>query len=489
MQRRMLKQFGVLALGLALFLVGCGKEKTSLEARWHFVGADGLRGADGPKAVQDMLSAPKAGEVGERMATNSARALLEYFTGQTNVDLALNVAVVPLVADLFSHESVGEVWRGADGKRDVVVAVRVTKERADTWVKSWTSIWSKLGVGGGVVSVSADRGWLFAVSDVHSELLPEFKKMVFEKPLAPGAILAAEGGSGRFKAFRLDITSPKGKVKVVAHVSAPSLAVDNLGDWAVPTQIVRDPLIAFSALRGWGPQLFEVLRISELVSDDKPGQIYQWGNSGAPIQSGLAVELQDPVRFSARAANAVLPHLQSTNNPKGWGGQLYMDTNSHSVTLAANLLNPMLLPAKSGDKRFAILAFGPPPKKNRPPPEELIAELGKPGTLYYDWEITSENTEHWGAILSSFDAVRFMAPPGSKSPAQQWLWGCTTNMGNTVTRVTQTAPGEFDLVRNSDGGLTGMELVLFSRWIDPPRAIPSRKTRNMPGLAPPAPPR
>ena len=476
----MLKKLGVLTLGLAVLLTGCGKEKASLEARWHFVGADGLRGPDSPAGVRSMLSAPKAGEVGDRMATNSALAILQYFTGQTNVDFALSSTLVPLVKDLYSLESVGEVWKSAENKRDVVIAVRLTKERADPWVKAWTAIWSKLGGGAGVVSVSTDRGWLFAVSDVHSGLLPDFKKLVFEKPLPAGTLLATEGGIGRFKSFQVDVTSPKGKVKVVAHFSAPSLAVEKLDEWLVPTQIVRDPLISFSALRGWGPQLFEELGLSNLVPEDKPGQIFQWGNNGAPIQSGMAVELRDPVSFGARSANTVLPHLQTTNNPKGWGGQLYMDTNSHSVTLVANLLNPMLFSAKSGEKKFAVLAFAPPPKKNKAPPDELIAELAKPGTVYYDWEITSESADHWGAILSSFDAVRVLAPPGSKSPAQQWLWGCSTNMGNSVTRVTQSTPGEFDLVRNSDAGLTGMELVLFSRWIDPPQELTRRRRNPMP---------
>jgi hypothetical protein len=189
--------------------------------------------------------------------------------------------------------------------------------------------------------------------------------------------------------------------------------------------------------------------------------------------------MTDPARFGARTANRLLPYFQGRPDGTHWNGQLFIDTNTFVIRMMDSLLAPALVPAKGEGKRFSILAFAPPPRSNSPPAPELLVELKKPGTVYYDWEITSENAEHWGGLLSSFDAIRTLIPPGSKSPGQQWLWGCSTNLGNTITRVTQTTPGEFDLVRNSDSGLSAMELVLFSRWVDPPQTIAERRRTHL----------
>ena len=47
----------------------------------------------------------------------------------------------------------------------------------------------------------------------------------------------------------------------------------------------------------------------------------------------------------------------------------------------------------------------------------------------------------------------------------KWLRNATPALGNTVTEVTQTAPNELTVVRNSTGGLTAFELFAFAHWL------------------------
>ncbi|HTI73133.1 MAG TPA: hypothetical protein VMF06_24375 [Candidatus Limnocylindria bacterium] len=474
----MLKKLGALALGLALLLAGCSKEKPTLEARWQFVGADGLRTATAPLGVRAMFAAPRAAEIGDRLVTNVTKEVGKWLSGGTMVDPAVDAALHPIVEDLLSHESKGEIWRASNGEREVVLAVKVTKERADIWVKAWSEAWSKASSKKRVISVSADRGWLFAVSDLDAGLLPGLKKEVLDTP-PPHSLFSVEGALASVPKYKLEAINAKGKVKWAGHFAAPSLQIQKLPEWSVPTNIVRDPMIAFTALRGFSPLLFDQLGLSDLLPEEKPGQIFVWSQPEIPFQSGLAVEMTDPARFGARTANRLLPYFQGRPDGTHWNGQLFIDTNTFVIRMMDSLLAPALVPAKGEGKRFSILAFAPPPRSNSPPAPELLVELKKPGTVYYDWEITSENAEHWGGLLSSFDAIRTLIPPGSKSPGQQWLWGCSTNLGNTITRVTQTTPGEFDLVRNSDSGLSAMELVLFSRWVDPPQTIAERRRTHL----------
>jgi hypothetical protein len=69
-----------------------------------------------------------------------------------------------------------------------------------------------------------------------------------------------------------------------------------------------------------------------------------------------------------------------------------------------------------------------------------------------------------------------------------WLQGASASLDNTVTGVRQIAPGRFSVTRKAPGGLGALELVLLSRWVDPPTTRGVRRAAPVAQVAPRTPP-
>jgi hypothetical protein len=485
----MLKTWSGVALGVSLFLAGCSEKKAELEARWHFVGADGLRGHGSTAILKAMVSGTNAAPLGAVLSTNLARLFGEWALGNTNLDNATLQSCQPIVEDLMSHESAGEVWKLGEADREFLIAARLTKERAPAWLAAWSDLWAKAYTGKenhGKPSVSADRGWLFVVSDLKGGRLPEFKKKVLETPDSPSSLLSIDGGFPYVPSFHLESVVKDGRLRTSGNFKAPALADQFSEPWHVPLDQIRNPLISFVAIRSWGPQLLEALGLSEL-KPKSVGEIFMWGFQAGVPDNYVAVETPEPAAFCARAANFFLPKFKTdaSTGTAPWVGDLFYSPKDH-IAMVNNTPFPKgihLMPAKNATNTYAVLAFMPPPRPQEDMSAELLRQLETPGLIYYDWEITAENADHWNLTLQNFDLIRRLEPPYYQGPGQLWLWSSVTNLGNTVTRVTQKTPGEFDFLRNSDAGLSAFELVELTRWVDgpKPRSPHARKKPSAPG--------
>jgi hypothetical protein len=155
---------------------------------------------------------------------------------------------------------------------------------------------------------------------------------------------------------------------------------------------------------------------------------------------------------------------------------------------SAPLATPTLAGPTNGQPGFVGLSLVGLKRTRTPPPAELLAELGKPGLVYFDWEVTSENVPHWTAGLQVKDISLGLRPPAANGPALRWLKETTSTLDNTVTAVVQKAPGTFEFQRKAPAGLTAFELVVLTRWLDPPTTRPTRSqaTRKAPAAAVPS---
>jgi len=68
--------------------------------------------------------------------------------------------------------------------------------------------------------------------------------------------------------------------------------------------------------------------------------------------------------------------------------------------------------------------------------------------------------------------MSFKAFPAKGNPFPQWLKKIEPLLGNTITEVNRESDTRWTLTRNSQMGLTAVELALISHWLTPKMAFP-----------------
>lgn len=470
-------------LALALLLNGCGDSSPKLDARWHFVGADGVRAQREAPALHKFFSHSNSPAIGARLLTNSVLAATTWISGGKPAADAAQLAQ-PLVEDLLGHESVGEVWRFGDGTVEVAMAVRVTAERAAIWADNFPK-WVKP-MGGGVSGswINADKGWLIAVSRNDSPRASAFRKAVSSLPPNPNRLLEIEAAPGAWPGIKAVAVASNGAVRWSGTFKQPGMAALSLAEWHYPTNAIRDPLIAFTAVRGISPGVMKAFGIENYLSGQEIGQIYHWAQNDSPFQTFAAVHLSDPGKVVSKVHGEIAP-LYSTNGAPGTrsGLIMYDDDKKVLALVSAPGAMPMLISGSTNGPGFLGVSLFPKKRSASPLPKELLNEFEKPDVVLYDWEMTSENAIHWAANLQVKDLAQGLRPPSGDGVSQTWLNGTISSVENTVTEVRQTGAGEFAFTRKAPGGFSAMEWVLLTRWIEPPTTRPARSVEK--GVSPP----
>lgn len=484
-----LQLFPTALLGvLAFWLSGCGGSDPKLDARWRFAGADGLRSQTGAPALRQMMENTNSVELGSRLVTQGTAFAVDWLAGGKS-DAAAAQMAQPLVEDLLQHESAGEVWRHPDGSPELVLAVRITAERAAVWTERFSK-WVKPYYSGPMGStVGAEGGWLFASSRGGSEQASAFRKRVLAESTSAARLLDLETAAGTLPAITAHAVASNGAVRWTGSFQVPGIAEVPMPAWSHPTNLISDPLIALTAIRGVSPAILKALGLESFVAGEEIGQMYLWSQPSTPFSTFGVVHFGDPSRVISRVHDRIRPHY-STNGAPGTQQGLVMFDPAHQILAlsSAPLATPTLAGPTNGQPGFVGLSLVGLKRTRTPPPAELLAELGKPGLVYFDWEVTSENVPHWTAGLQVKDISLGLRPPAANGPALRWLKETTSTLDNTVTAVVQKAPGTFEFQRKAPAGLTAFELVVLTRWLDPPTTRPTRSqaTRKAPAAAVPS---
>lgn len=462
----------LLAVGLLAFLSGCKDEAPELSARWRFAGTDGLRNQTGAPVLRALLSHSNAPALTDRLRPKATRAALEWLSGGAASDAAVTQAQ-PLVADLLAHESAGEVWRRGDGVREVFVAVRITAERAPIWNDRYPAIVKGLASGVSGAWISAEKGWLFAVSPSDSPRAKAFRSRVLGMATNAALLLDFEKEPGPWPGVRATAVATNGAVAWSGTFSRPGMAELSLAPWQYPTNTIYDPLVALTAVREVTPAVLRILGLDRHLQGQEIGQMYHWAQQESPFQSYAVVHVSQPAKV-LEAANAELVRVYSTNaEPGKLDGLVMYDPEKQILGLSsAPGPTPMFTGTENRGPGFLGFSMFRRQRSVQPPPRELIQQLQQPGLVFYDWEITSENLLHWWANLQVRDISLGLKPAPGDGLANTWLNDGLGKVDNTVTQVRQTGPGAFAWNRKAPAGLTALEWVLVGRWLDPamPRA-------------------
>ncbi len=243
-----------------------------------------------------------------------------------------------------------------------------------------------------------------------------------------------------------------------------------LEKWNVPTNLIRDPISAFSAVQGVAPNLASLSVWKDLQLGPPPNQLFFWAQGKPHLATFFAAPLPGASNWIHHLTELALQkgNPWTISNDCGIFNQL---TNANGImwNAKAPFLEPALRSWVDNQGEFIFAGLGAALITNRAPPIELLRELsGRKDLVAYDWELTGMRLE---AALYISQFLRFtlhkaQVPVGSNYV--EWLRALEPKLGNCVTEVTRTAPQQLSFIRSSTFGLTSGEFQLLLDWLASP---------------------
>ncbi len=463
----------LLALALAaLFVVGCHREDGGKDgavvARWRFRGVEFLGNESRIPQLKAALALPEAALVGPRAATNIAAALVQRLTGTTNASLGAQLH--PLVQALARHESAGEIAAGGWS-----LAVKVPAAESTAAGNSVMSLPRMPGQAAGVPAVQYTNGWILAGSTAawigRAAALPPLAN---DRMLSGDFDLAVIGNSDpkHWPKVHLEAFATNGMVRTSGRLVFASAPMGSLPEWKIPDTLIHDPIIQFTTARGIDGFVAANPWFQTLSGGTAPAQTTVWSQPEVPFRTWFSAPVEDGPARIAKVQESLDKRL-GTNPPAGeYRGVTVLNTNKTAVAVydpvAVKGLLPSVSTARQKEQDFLVTSIIRPSKSTNPMPVELLGELNTPDLVYYDWEITAEMYSHWNVLFQYNNLIRGIKANAFQPRAYNWIAAAAPKFGNSVTTVRRVSPTEFDLSRSSSAGLTSLEWVLLTRFLDGP---------------------
>ncbi|HSY73912.1 MAG TPA: hypothetical protein VK810_00435, partial [Dongiaceae bacterium] len=444
--------------------------QADLIARIHFAGVEKISADMNSLAFTNEFCSAEAQALKMQTLDKLSVALDGWLKQKIGANVPYGAAKLrPLLDDLQKYPCFLEARVASNGKPEVALAVKLNDSRAQFWRANLQPFFPtatfkqsagwlvfncagdslKLGDSLGKKISTADNVWLDI--DLNWSRLAQFSPAlkVFGFSETHLQVIGRDGN------FQMD-----GKFILSQPLSSP------LAQWRMPTNAIRQPLVSFTAARGFAPWLARQNLPYEI--SPVPDQVFIWALAQNPFQTFAAVPVPN-------AENALAQLGEKMSDDTNWQHHFItpfpMAVSSNQISWQCGpfmiMPNVTALHEPSGDFLFAG-AFPNGPRKKQPLPPELFTRLAQPGLVYYHWEITAERLQE----LPQFSQLVLMLTKHQQvnvqSAAGKWLDKIEPTLGNTVTEVFQTAPDELTFNRKSPGGLNALELLAFVDWLDAP---------------------
>ena len=427
----------------------------------------------------------------------------------------------PLLADLVQEESYFEIGAATNQPGELLLAVRLSPERARFWETNLSSALDRLT--GRFPGTNSARVWTLATPNPHAFTgsatnagivaprsirldragdwtvldLTRGTNAVMSQVLArihhDGTPFAKPGTtnfwidttfdlSGISRLLSLSLPLPANwplvkmtvngedeNVRTRGELDFPQALSLELTPWNIPTNLIHDPLIGFSAIRGIGPLLQSLPVWKDLKLSSAPDQIYTWAQGGMPVLEYVAAQWHGADKVVAQICKT-LPELVNPWLKSKTMGYL---TNSSAfngvVWEGAPFISPQTRAVADENGEFVMAGLIPLVNTNQPPPEELLRQVVEnPKWVFYDWEITGPRLTQALYItqLARLIAKTSQLPPESAS--LEWLKAAAPKLANCVTVATAGGARQVSFTRRSSCGLGSLELQLLADWLESP---------------------
>lgn len=513
-----------LAALIALTAVGCRRERlhdTKNPAvtgasedilRVHWLGKKGLVGNTNTAYLLSIWNLPEAAVLENQILDKLALAPWRVLARETNATLTNTPAALllrPLLEDSLQHETFVNVRRLRDSEIDGTVAVRLAPERATLWRSNIAGLLQALPPRCGIravpagdawrlqsahstnyLSLVASQGWTVARIGPKPVTSTQVANQLPKQPWIHstgtndwlqlhanlhrlGATTSSPSNSAPFSLSGVDLAwycegdyvRTRGRFAVAQPLQA------KLEPWTIPTNVIHNPMLNFTAIRGFQAYLEANPLLKLLNVSAAPNQLFLWSLQGGPFFSYAAF----PMPNAGVTIDATAPALKTLLTPwlstKARGALSYNPTN-HSISwMAVPVLTPTFLSVTSnvGELLLGQAALMKPPPTGKPFPNELVGILERGTNLvFYDWEITQHRlADLFPTLQAARVACRFPQLP-AQAVGIPFFKAVAPKLGNAVTTLKLRSPTELTFERKSHSGLTALEWHLVADWMESP---------------------
>jgi hypothetical protein len=288
------------------------------------------------------------------------------------------------------------------------------------------------------------------------------------QPVA-GALAAAAGLSNDLPTAYIAMTGDTQGVHTQAHLDFPKPLPATLQPWNIPTNLIHEPLVSFTAIRNIGPWLSSTKFWSDLQVGPAPDQLYLWGQGGLPFLSYFAVPFANASNLVGRLGEKLVQQANPWIETNGLG-RFEWATNFDGVVWSnLSITTPYLKALTTPQGGFAFAGLERDFQTNPPPAELFQAIAGRTNVVMYDWELTGPRIEQWLYFGQFLRYVLHKAQIPAKSASFAWLTVMSHRLGNSGTTLTRTGPNRLTFGRTSGIGLTSAEMDWLADWLESPQ--------------------
>ena len=528
---------------------GCSKKESAptvaagassdILAGYHFVGTGALAGLSDAAKLREIWALPETRKFEDQTLQKLAHAPKVFYGGKISAEQEARGAALlrPLLDDLVRSESFLQVRGPAIKQAEWTLLVQLPPDRLKAWSAALSELSRLWNLGApassaleGLAVSEVKRGsapnllqWVEAgqwfVLGVGQDKLPAVVEAARQvkaagRPVpAPGTnLLEAELNLTRLVSAldlsdaikwphaKLTMAGDGENVRSKMRMVFPEPVTGPLDPWQVPTTIINEPLISFTAARGVSPFLKNWALLQRLELVPAPNELYFWAQGHITFQSFVAFPLKDTAAKLERAGRHGASLFGSNWQSRGLP-QVAWQTNNQQLSWPLPYATPFLKPATFKGRELAVGGLFPPSPLTNPPPAELLSQLGsQPKLIYYDWEITQARLTSWRVLAQLIAAIAGKPQFTTNSSGLPWMIAVEPKLGNTATEITADSPAVWSLARKSHIGFTGIELVVLARWLEstnfprlsfelpPERPVQTASAPRAPAGTPPAAP-
>jgi hypothetical protein len=467
--------------------------QADLIAQIHFAGVEKISADPNSLAFTNEFCSAEAQALKMQTLDKLSAALDGWLRQKTGVNVAGGAAKLrPLLDDLKKSAWFLDARVDANGKPEIALAVKLDDSRAQFWRANLSSFFAS-------ATFKQYGGWL--IFNCGADSLKLGDSLAQKISVADNNWLEVDLNWTRLAQFfqslgnfdlpetHLQVTGRDGNLQMNGKMIL-SQPLPPLVQWRMPTNAIRQPLVNFTAARGFAPWLARQNLPYEI--SPVPDQIFIWALAHIPFQTFAAVPVPN-----AENALAQLDRKMSANT--NWQHHFIapftmLATNNQISWIGVPFIVPTMTVVHETMGDFLIAGLFPNGPRRKPLPPELFTELATPNLVYYHWEITAERLPEMlqlsqlGLMLTHHEQL------GGNSAAAKWLNKIGPTLGNTVTTAVQTAPDELTFSRKAPGGLTAAEFYMLANWLEAknfpgcdltlPPARPHLKNKRIPVASP-----
>ena len=394
----------------------------------------------------------------------------------------------PLLDDLVSSESYLEIAAtnrsSATAHPSVAFAIRLSAQRARLWQTNLPSAANR-------VSLSQSGEWtLVGIGADSADLLESFATRIprHTPPAATNYWLEADLAFDYLPAFvpqpvsfaihhsslsyiHLTVTGQAGEVVTRGTLDFSHPLDLTLPSWEIPTNLIHEPLAAFTAVRGLAKWLAGLSAWQQLQFTPPPDQAFLWAQWGMPFQTYFAFPLSAASNQLSQLANRLVQNANPWLAVNAMGSFQWQTDLTALVWKDTLIVSPILQPVVLNQRDYLIGGlFTLLPGKAIPLSAEILRPiLDHTNLVYYQTELTGRLVEDDLAMSQLFRLIFHQAQLPPQAVATQCLHTIAPLLGGCTTVITQASPQQLVLTRKSTIGITALELQLLADWLESPQ--------------------